>query len=193
MSTGVDSPDGVFCELCLRDSDATRSSAWPHPFLATLRVSLAHSGALKQELRVSNTGATELSFTCALHTYFRVSDVKKATVTGLTGCTYLDNLNARTACVDESNAVEFKAETDRIYTSVPSSLSVIDGDRTVTLNTQNFPDAVVWNPWTDKAKALADFGDEEWREMVCVEAAVTQRPVKLAPGQQWSGAQTLSS
>jgi D-hexose-6-phosphate mutarotase len=28
---------------------------------------------------------------------------------------------------------------------------------------------VVWNPWIAKAKAMADFGDDEWPGMVCVE------------------------
>jgi glucose-6-phosphate 1-epimerase len=30
---------------------------------------------------------------------------------------------------------------------------------------------VVWNPWIAKAKAMPDFGDDEWTGMVCVETA----------------------
>lgn len=37
---------------------------------------------------------------------------------------------------------------------------------TVQVHKQNFPDAVVWNPWVDKSKAMGDFGDEEYK--VCV-------------------------
>jgi glucose-6-phosphate 1-epimerase len=29
---------------------------------------------------------------------------------------------------------------------------------------------VVWNPWAEKATAMADLGDPVWRGMVCVEA-----------------------
>jgi glucose-6-phosphate 1-epimerase len=32
---------------------------------------------------------------------------------------------------------------------------------------------VVWNPWIEKAKRMADFGDDEWPGMLCVEAANT--------------------
>ena len=27
----------------------------------------------------------------------------------------------------------------------------------------SFPDAVVWNPWRDKAASMADFGDDEYK------------------------------
>jgi len=42
---------------------------------------------------------------------------------------------------------------------------------------------VVWNPWAAKARALPDFGDEEYRRMVCVESGnVGPNQVTLAPG-----------
>jgi glucose-6-phosphate 1-epimerase len=42
---------------------------------------------------------------------------------------------------------------------------------------------VVWNPWTAKAKAMADFGDDEWPGMLCIETAnAADNVVTLAPG-----------
>ena len=42
---------------------------------------------------------------------------------------------------------------------------------------------VVWNPWVRKARAMADFGDDEWREMLCIETAnVGDAAVTLRPG-----------
>lgn len=35
--------------------------------------------------------------------------------------------------------------------------------RSVQVHKQNFPDAVVWNPWIDKSKAMGDFGDDEYK------------------------------
>ena len=39
---------------------------------------------------------------------------------------------------------------------------------------------VVWNPWDKKAKAMSDFGDDEYKRMVCVEAAAIEKPVTLS-------------
>jgi glucose-6-phosphate 1-epimerase len=38
------------------------------------------------------------------------------------------------------------------------------------------------NPWIDKAQKMSDFGDDEWRVMVCLEAANIAEPTKLQPG-----------
>jgi len=37
-------------------------------------------------------GSAAFDFTCLLHTYFRVSDVTKASVSNLCGCTYTDKV-----------------------------------------------------------------------------------------------------
>ncbi|GKV20565.1 hypothetical protein SLEP1_g30666 [Rubroshorea leprosula] len=53
--------------------------------------------------------------------------------------------------------------------------------------------AVVWNPWDKKAKAMADFGDDEYKHMLCVEAAAIEKPITLKPGEEWRGRQELSA
>lgn len=35
--------------------------------------------------------------------------------------------------------------------------------RTLVVEKEGFSDAVVWNPWVEKAKGMADFGDEEFK------------------------------
>lgn len=52
---------------------------------------------------------------------------------------------------------------------------------------------VVWNPWDKKAKAMSDFGDDEYKRMVCVEAATIEKPVTLKPGEEWTGKLELSA
>lgn len=52
---------------------------------------------------------------------------------------------------------------------------------------------VVWNPWDKKAKAMADFGDDEYKHMLCVEPASIEKPITLKPGEEWRGRQELSA
>ena len=43
---------------------------------------------------------------------------------------------------------------------------------------------VVWNPWVANARTMADFGDEEFNRMVCVESGnVAQNKVVLKAGE----------
>ena len=35
--------------------------------------------------------------------------------------------------------------------------------RRITLEKEGLPDAVIWNPWAEKAKAMSDFGDDEYK------------------------------
>lgn len=46
---------------------------------------------------------------------------------------------------------------------------------------------VVWNPWDKKSKAMLDFGDEEYKQMLCVDGAVVENPITLKPGEEWMG------
>lgn len=193
VSSGGASAHGAFVELGLRDSEATLA-AWPHAFALRLRVSLSDAGTLRQDVTVRNTGPEALRFTFALHTYFRVADVAKASVRGLAGTPYLDSLQARARFTEEAEAIVFDKEVDRIYVGVPSTLTLADEGacRSFALATRGLPDAIVWNPWVAKAAAMADFGDEEYKQMVCIEAAAVERAVVVAPGEQWEGGQTLS-
>jgi glucose-6-phosphate 1-epimerase len=49
----------------------------------------------------------------------------------------------------------------------------------------------VWNPGAEAAKKLDDMADEEYQKMLCVEAAIVDKPVTLTPGETWSGSQVL--
>jgi glucose-6-phosphate 1-epimerase len=41
--------------------------------------------------------------------------------------------------------------------------------RRIVVAKRNSDATVVWNPWVAKSKAMADFGDDEWPGMICVE------------------------
>lgn len=167
--------------------------AYPYPFELKTTISLCEN-SLAQELTVTNKGTAPMEFTCALHTYFQVSSIDQARVVGLKGAKYLDSLKGRIEVDEQEEAVVFDREVDRIYLTTTENIKVVDAGRNlvVEVHKKNLPDAVVWNPWIDKSKAMADFGDEEYKEMLCVEPAVAgSGPVVLPPGETWSGGQLL--
>eukprot|EP00775_Hariotina_reticulata_P007154 gene7154-7369_t len=185
--------DGSSATLQILQSPGTEDPKYPHPFELRVKISLGDN-TFTQTLTAANTGDSEMSFTAALHTYYTVSSIDEVTVEGLEGVTYTDSL-AGGREVKQQGPVVFDQEVDRIYLATPDSpIKVIDNGSgaTVEIHKVGFPDAVVWNPWIDKAKAMGDFGDEEYKEMLCIEPAVAgSGAFKLAPGALWTGMQKL--
>eukprot|EP00252_Welwitschia_mirabilis_P012128 TRINITY_DN269_c0_g1_i2.p1 TRINITY_DN269_c0_g1~~TRINITY_DN269_c0_g1_i2.p1 ORF type:complete len:318 (+),score=59.34 TRINITY_DN269_c0_g1_i2:190-1143(+) len=181
-------------DLILKPTDEDKR-VWPHIFEFRLRVALAAGGDLIMISRIRNTDNKPFSFTFAYHTYFSVSDISEVRVEGLETLDYLDNLRNRERFTEQGDAITFESEVDKIYLSTPPKIAIIDHEkkRTFVLKKDGLPDAVVWNPWEKKAKAIADFGDEEYKHMLCVEAATIEKPITLKPGEEWKGRQELSA
>lgn len=51
---------------------------------------------------------------------------------------------------------------------------------------------VVWNPWIEKAKSMADFGDDEYKKMICVESGYVNERVVLESNKTISLLQIIS-
>ncbi|MES2088604.1 MAG: D-hexose-6-phosphate mutarotase [Pseudomonadota bacterium] len=183
-----ESPEHAQVTLILRDNDATRA-LWPHGFALELTVSISGQ-ELELELHVHNTGSTAWPFSAALHTYVAVADLRQVRLQGLVGLNYIDNVMGGEA-VEDHPEKRFSDEFDRIYSQATASLTLSDGSRRLDLQSDNLPDAVIWNPGPDKCAALSDMPDEDWQHMLCIEAARILQPKTLAPGEEWAGRQSL--
>ncbi|KAF1045723.1 D-hexose-6-phosphate mutarotase [Xylophilus sp.] len=175
--------------LGLRRGVATQAF-WPAHFHARLTVEL-RPGALKIHLSVANTGASTWSFTTALHTYLRVDDVQQVRLDGLDGAARWD---AVADChAPQQGAPAFGAEFDSVYQAPAQILALTEPGRGTLHIAQSSrcPQTVVWNPGPVLARTLADLPDEDWRHLLCVEAASVDAPVALAPGARWQGWQQL--
>jgi glucose-6-phosphate 1-epimerase len=142
---------------------------------------------------VRNTGDDPFEFTAALHTYFRVDDIHRTAVLGLDGIRYRDKVTGGEH-VEQGDELRFAGETDRIYLHAPDELRIrdeVDG-RTISISKRGFPDAVVWNPWAEKARGMDDLGEDQYPRFVCVEAAQAGSPARLEPGARWEAGQTIS-
>jgi glucose-6-phosphate 1-epimerase len=155
--------------LGLSANEVTRS-LWPHDFQVELTVTIGRQ--LEVELTIRNPGPSAFTCTSALHSYFAISDVAKSSVNGLDGCVYLDKV-AGYERREQTGPIAFTGETDRIYLDTTTDCVIEDAgwERAVRVAKRGSRSTVVWNPWADRARQLADFGDEEYREMLCVETA----------------------
>ena len=175
--------------------DAATRALWPQAFRCELEL-LAAGDTLAATLAVHNTGDEPLSFTGALHTYFAVTDLAAARVTGLEAHPYRDHAGAAAAaggldCRPDGAPLGFGAEVDRVYAGVRAPVRLATGNGTLEIAADGFPDVVVWNPGPDKGAALGDLAPGDWRRYVCVESAVVRAPVTLAPGAVWRGTQRV--
>jgi glucose-6-phosphate 1-epimerase len=137
-------------------------------------------------LITENHSDKAVSLSQALHTYFQISDSRNISIEGLENNTYLDKPSNFQRQPASGKSIAIDAEVDRIYEDVQSPIKLIDRvwNRSITLSSEGSASAVVWNPWVEKSKAMSDFGDEEYINMVCIEttnAAADTR--ELAVGQ----------
>lgn len=188
-----DSHEKSFIDLLFKPSEEDLK-CWPHSFEFRLRVSLATDGDLMLISRVRNVNGKPFSFSFAYHTYLSVSDISEVRIEGLETLDYLDNLCQRKRFTEQGDAITFESEVDRVYLKSPNVIAVLDHERkrTFVIRKEGLPDAAVWNPWGKKSKSMVDFGDEEYKQMLCVDGAVIEKPVTLKPGEEWTGRLQLS-
>jgi glucose-6-phosphate 1-epimerase len=169
-------------------TDSTRA-LWPHDFSLELTVSIT-GRELDIELAVSNTGSNSFEFTSALHTYLRCLDVLRLQVEGLQNCHYEDTV-LNTQAEQWGDVLTVVGELDRIYTNVPGPVTLREQGHRVHISMTGFEDVVTWTPGSERCAALPDMPDDDWRQMLCIEAARIHQPVVLHPGEEWAGMQQL--
>jgi glucose-6-phosphate 1-epimerase len=162
---------------------ASTLSLWPNPFNLRMIFSVGRSLEIEMEVRA---GSTPFSFEEAFHTYLAVGDVRQVQVDGLQNTEYIDKVDSFQRKTQPSEPIRITGETDRVFVNTRSSCSIQDPvlKRTLIVEKENSSSTVVWNPWINKARAMPDFGDEEWPGMICVETAnVGDAAIRLEAGQ----------
>ncbi|XP_073038959.1 putative glucose-6-phosphate 1-epimerase [Primulina eburnea] len=168
---------------------------WPHSFEFRLQVSLALDGNLSLVSRIRNINGKPFNFSFAYHTYLSVSDISEVRIEGLETLDYLDNLCKRERFTEQGDAITFESEVDRVYLSSAPCVAVLDHEkkRTYVVRKEGLPDVVLWNPWDKKSKAMADFGDSDYKQMLCLDGAAIETGVTLKPGEEWTGQVELAA
>jgi len=174
-------PDG---SIRLHFSLPDRAGAGFPPFVADYIVTVGDT--LELQLVVSNASPDrDLVFENCLHTYFAVGDISAVSITGLKGVSYRDKVENFAEKTETTDAIKIVSETDRVYQDTTGPVEIHDAAlrRRIRVEKTGSASTVVWNPWIAKAKEMADFGDDEYQRMVCVESGnVGRNKITLAPG-----------
>jgi glucose-6-phosphate 1-epimerase len=179
----VQAHESITVSMFTQSNDETKKW-WPADFHLVHRATFGSE--LSLELLVKNTGTTSLRFEEALHSYFRVGHIEKVRLQGLNAVRYVDKTDSNRAKTQQG-PIAIVTETDRVYLNTKGAVS-LEGHslrRRIEVAKENSFTTVIWNPWVEKARALSDFGDDEWMQMVCIETSnVADFAVELRSGQQ---------
>jgi glucose-6-phosphate 1-epimerase len=174
--------DGVALSFKLLPNQTTRDLGFDH-FVLVYEVVIG--ATLSLSLEVENVGDSPLSFEEALHAYYSVSDVRRIEVNGVGDTDYLDRAHRAIRKHSRPGAIRFSGETDQLHLNTQTAVTISDPEwhRRIVIEKHGSNSTVVWNPWVEKASALADLGADAWPHFVCVEPAnAGENAVTLAPG-----------
>jgi D-hexose-6-phosphate mutarotase len=174
--------------------ELAESAVWPQ-FTANYVVTVTDT--LGMELLITNTSADEVfNFETCLHSYFFVGDVGEVSIGGLKGAAYLDKTDHFAPKTEPGDSIRIASEVDRIFLDSPGPVEIHDRklQRKIRIEKTGAASTVLWNPWLAKSQQMPDFGNEEYRQMICVESGnVAKNRVALPPGRTAVMKVTLSS
>jgi glucose-6-phosphate 1-epimerase len=159
------------------------SATWP-TFTANYGVRV--TDILELELIITNAAPDQqFSFENCFHTYFALSDISAVSVIGFKGGNYLDKADNFAPKTDNADAIRVTAEVDRTYLDHTAAVEIHDSKfrRKIRIDKEGSQSSVVWNPWIAKSQQMPDFGNEEYKQMICVESGnVGSNRIVLPPG-----------
>ena len=159
----------------------------------TAVATISMGSSLEVALESTNLGDQEMMISGALHSYFSVGDVREITIKGLEDADYLDTVGEHTNR-RQTGVIRIDREVDWHYVSSGwVRLEDPVKNRTILVEKEGSPSTVVWNPWTEKAAALADLPNEDYLAFACIEAAITNdRAVAIGKGETHSFSTRIS-
>ena len=136
-------------------------------FDLTYRVSFG--AALILSLVVRNSSQHPASFEEALHSYFAVSDVERVAVSGLESNGFTDKTANSSAVLRPARRYRSprrptaSTSTRPIASSSTTPIGAVGSPLTRPAPARR---SYTWNPWPEKAAAMADLGADNWRGMI---------------------------
>lgn len=117
-------------------------------------------------------------------------------MTGLEKAAFKDKVQGGKQTEAASEPITIDSEVDRIYTASPQQLVTVleSGKSRYQVERDMLSDLVVWNPWEEKSKSMADLGPTDaYHGFICVEAGSVTKWNTLEAGDSWEGGQRIKS
>ncbi|GGI77232.1 D-hexose-6-phosphate mutarotase [Shewanella gelidii] len=153
------------------------------PYKTQIRVKFELGKSLRVSLINQNLDTQAITLTQALHSYFPIDDIHQLKARGFLGSDFIEF--AKGPFNQESDTVRFDRETDRVYANLPPVQYLESTQGTIEVRRAQSQSAVLWNPWIEKSKRLSRFLNQDYQQMVCLEAAnVREDSITLAPNEQ---------
>lgn len=155
-------------KLNLCTSEATKTY-WPHDFCAELMISIGKT--LEVTLKVTNTSDLAFDYSCALHTYYYLSDIKNIIISGLEGANYHNHLEPG-ILVQESSKLKIHQHETRHYHETEAACIIEDPgfNRKISVAKSGSKITTVWNPWAEACAGISDLPDDAYTNFICIEA-----------------------
>ena len=173
-------PDGrVRLSLGVVDTEDTRA-LFAHEFDLELEVTVG--AKIDVGLITRNRSGAPMTLTGALHSYYRVGDVRRIAVRGLEGVSFIDKTDGGKV-KREDGAIAIAGETDRVFLDTSAPITIDDPalGRKIVIEGSGSRSAVVWNPWIDVSTSMSDLEDDDYEVFVCVETANAGTDIVTVP------------
>lgn len=139
---------------------------FPFELFSEIRI----SEALKISLIMKNTGTHPVEISCALHTYFAVSNCENVTVTGLEKTPF--TVKGSPEQPGETAPPAIRGEICRLYYPQSATVSLNDPlwRRRIVIEKKNSSSTLLWNPGAERCAQIADLNNDDYCNFLCIEA-----------------------
>src|SRR5262249_35358551 len=100
---------------------------------------------------------------------------------------YIDKMDGMKRKVHGDAGLRPGGPIDRVFVDTRVACTVEDPvlGRRIVVEKSSSATTVIWNPWSEKARAMPDLGQDAWQSMLCVETAnAADDAVHLTPGER---------
>ena len=152
---------------------------------------MVFSDTLRLQLTISNSSATTMPLSFAMHSYLAVNGLDSAVVSGLDGQHFLDNTDELRRKLLRGEQ-RFEGEVDRVFEGVRTDQRIETSERRLRVSGTGCDTVIVWNPGAVLARTMADVGDS-YGQYVCVERGrAFADEIELDAGAEWRAEMCLS-